>query len=94
MKLTLKTALVALSALGFLTACDAMQKQEKPQYGTLSRQLMLVDANGVRYGSVEMDPVTGGKLFDTQGRLLGTIVTPAVTSTITTTTPVPVAPQY
>ncbi len=89
----LKTAAIATSAMLLLSACD-MKRDEKPQYGSLARSLYLVDANGVRYGTAELDPVTGGKLYDAEGRMIGTIVTPSVTSTVTTTAPVPVAPQY
>ena len=94
MKTTLKTAALAATALIMLSGCDAMKRDERPQYGSLARTLYLVDANGVRFGTIEMDPVTGGRLLDPEGRLIGTVVTPAVTSTVTTTTPIPVAPQY
>jgi hypothetical protein len=82
-----KTTLIAAATLTLLGACD-MKRNEQPKFGTLARTLFLVDAQGTRFGSVEMDPVTGGKLYDAEGRMIGTIVTPAVTSTVTTTTPV------
>jgi len=88
MKITLKTAAVATVALLGLSACEMPRNNEQPKYGTLARTLYLVDGAGTRFGSVEMDPVTGGRLFDAEGRLIGTVVTPATTSTITTTTPV------
>lgn len=93
MKRLTTLATLACAALA-LTACDGLMRTEKeaPKFGSLKHNLLLVDQNGTRYGSVEMDPVTGGKLFDAEGRVIGTIVTPAVTSTVTTVTPV--APGY
>jgi hypothetical protein len=51
----------------------------------------MVDGEGRRYGTVEMDPVSGGRVLDAEGRVIGTIVTPTVSSTVTTVNPV-VAP--
>lgn len=91
----LKLTTAAVTALLLTSAC-AMQQNEKPKYGSLARTLYLVDQSGTSFGSVEMDPVSGGRLFDAEGRLIGTVVTPAVTSTVTTTTPIPAAavPTY
>lgn len=90
MKNTVKTAVTLACAALALTACDGFMRKEKeaPKFGSLKHQLLLVDEAGTRYGSVEMDPVTGGRLFDAEGKLIGTIVTPAVTSTVTTVSPV------
>ena len=91
MKPTLKTFAALGCAVVALAACDNFRKEE-PKFGTLKHNLLLVDGEGRRYGSIEMDPVSGGKLFDNQGQVIGTIVTPAVTSTVTTVSPV--APAY
>ena len=93
MKHAIKSTLAAAIALGTLGACAQFSgEDETPKYGSLKQTLMLVDAQGTRYGTVEMDPVSGGKLYDAEGRIIGTVVTPAVTSTVTTVTPV--APAY
>ncbi len=94
MKTTLKTAAMLACAALSLTACDGLMRTQKeaPKFGSLKRNLLLVDESGTRYGSVEMDPVTGGRLLDAEGRVIGTIVTPAITSTVTTVSPV--APTY
>lgn len=93
MKSTIKAASLLICATFALSACDSMmRKQEAPKFGSLKHNLLLVDQNGTRYGSVEMDPVSGGRIMDAEGRVIGTIVTPAVTSTVTTVSPV--APTY
>lgn len=85
MKRTSTLIMLGCAAMA-LTACENITHKEA-KYGSLSRQLLLVDQEGTRYGTVEMDPVTGGKLLDTEGRVIGTIVTPAITSTVTTVSP-------
>lgn len=94
MNTTLKAAVTLTCAALALTACDGLMRKDKeaPKFGSLKHNLLLVDQAGTRYGSVEMDPVTGGKVFDAEGRVIGTIVTPAITSTVTTVSPV--APGY
>ncbi len=94
MNATLKTTVTLACAALALTACDGLMRKEKeaPKFGSLKHNLLLVDQNGTRYGSVEMDPVSGGRIMDAEGRVIGTIVTPAVTSTVTTVSPV--APTY
>lgn len=90
-----RNTLVALACAALtLSACDGMMRTEKetPKFGSLKHNLLLVDESGTRYGSVEMDPVGGGRVFDAEGRVIGTIVTPAITSTVTTVSPV--APGY
>lgn len=91
MTTTMIRPLIIASALLSLAACDSFKKDE-PQFGSLKQNLLLVDIEGRRYGHIEMDPVSGGKLYDNQNQVIGTIVTPAVTSTVTTVTPV--APAY
>ncbi len=74
----MKKTLILGSALLALAACEMpKQKPEPQQYGTLGRSLILTDHEGKRYGTVELDPVTGGRMFDVEGRQVGTIVTPA-----------------
>ena len=93
MKTTTRIVL-GVGMLMSVAACDMNQGKEPPKFGSLTRQLLVVDSEGRRYGTLEMDPVNGGRMFDAEGRLVGTLVTPAVTSTVTTTTPtVPVYPQ-
>lgn len=87
-----KTTLMLGCAVLALSACENLTQKKEPKLGSLTRQLQLVDSDGTIYGSAELDPVSGGKLYDTQGRVIGTIVTPAVTSTVTTVSPV--APIY
>lgn len=93
MRKPLKTAATLACVVLALTACDSLtRKQDTPKFGSLKHNLLLVDQAGTRYGSVEMDPVSGGRIMDAEGRVIGTIVTPAVTSTVTTVSPV--APTY
>lgn len=88
----IRNACLVMVALSALTACDHFNKKEEPvKFGSLSHTLLMVDAEGRRYGTVEMDPVTGGRVMDVEGRVIGTIVTPTVSSTVTTVNPV-VAP--
>ncbi len=82
----LSKALLAALALTSVAACD-MHKDKETKFGSLTRTLLVVDGEGRRFGTIEMDPVAGGRMFDAEGRLVGTLVTPAVTSTVTTTTP-------
>lgn len=91
-----KSATLMLLGAVLATGAACEKQQDRPKFGALNRTFLLVDGEGTRYGTVEMDPVSGGKLFDAEGRLIGTVVTPAVTSTVTTTMPVPAgaAPTY
>ena len=68
---------LACSALVFISACSSSnERMGHPQVGTLSRTLEMVDQEGRHYGRVELDPVGGGKVFDSNGRLIGDIVVP------------------
>ena len=87
-----KTALIFGCTMLALSACDNLTPKKEHKLGSLTRQLQLVDQEGTIYGTAELDPVSGGKLYDTQGRVIGTIVTPAVTSTVTTVSPT--TPSY
>ena len=89
--ISIRNLCIAVIALGTLSACEHMKKEEPVKFGSLSHTLLMVDAEGRRYGTVEMDPVTGGRVMDVEGRVIGTIVTPTVSSTVTTVNPV-VAP--
>jgi hypothetical protein len=53
-----------------LAACSSHDDRS----ASLGHTLTMVDKENVRYGTVEMDPMGGGRVFDAQGRLLGTIV--------------------
>jgi len=87
----IRHVLLAVVAVSTLAACDMPRKSEPVKFGSLSRSLLMVDGEGRRYGTVEMDPVSGGRVLDAEGRVIGTIVTPTVSSTVTTVNPV-VAP--
>jgi hypothetical protein len=68
---------IALSLLVFLVACSTEKTEEKkPALGTLTRTLQMVDEDGRRFGTVELDPVGGGKLFDNDGRVIGRVTAP------------------
>lgn len=83
----MNTALMLGCAVLALSACENLTQKKEPKLGSLTHHLQLVDREGTVYGTAELDPVSGGKLYDTQGRVIGTIVTPAVTSTVTTVSP-------
>lgn len=71
-------SVLTLSTLALsLAACDSLtQKDEAPKTGSLTQRLAMVDKEGRNYGMVELDPINGGKIYDTQGRLIGRVVTP------------------
>jgi hypothetical protein len=71
MRLSLIMAMAALA----LSACA--QKPREPQFESLTRELMLIDAEGKRYGTVQLDPIGGGKMLDVEGRVVGVITAPA-----------------
>lgn len=72
----MKKTLIIGAALLALAACEKPKQDVK--YGTLTRSLILVDHEGKRYGTVEMDPVAGGRMYDVEGRQVGTIMSPPV----------------
>lgn len=61
----------AITALMFTAACD---NREAPKAGTLNQKLRMVGDDNRYYGTVEFDPIRGGKVFDAQGTLIGDIV--------------------
>ena len=76
-----KTRIASLAALTALalssTACD--QLREPPKQGSLTQRLMMMDAEGRNYGTVELDPIKGGKVYNAQGVLIGRVVAPTET---------------
>jgi hypothetical protein len=69
---TLISALVATFAL---TACGETARQ--PQPASLNRTVNMIGADGKNYGKVEFDPIKGGTIYDTQGRIIGYVQQPA-----------------
>ncbi len=59
-----------------LSACGLKDEAKPAPSGTLSRNLDMMDKDGKRYGTVEMDPVGGGRVVDSEGRMIGRIVPP------------------
>ena len=75
---------IALSSLVLVSACDQFTKKDDTvRTGSLTQNLTMVDSTGRVYGSVQLDPINGGKIFDADGRLIGRVVNP---------TPAPLAP--
>ncbi len=78
----MRSNLTICSVLGLslmLGACSDYHEHDRPASpptGSLTRNYDLVGKDGVHYGSVEMNPVGGGKVYDSDGRLIGRIVTP------------------
>ncbi len=56
----------------FTAACAPTQ--EAPKAGTLKQKLRMVSDDNRYYGTVEFDPIQGGKIYDAQGQLIGDIV--------------------
>jgi hypothetical protein len=56
-----------------LSACAEEQK-DRPQMGTLTRNFTMVDSTGRPYGQIMLDPLGGGKLIDSEGRVIGYVV--------------------
>ncbi len=78
-----KKLLTAAAAMLLLSGCHNPPPPPPPppaaaivQQGSLTRSLDMVDTDGRHYGRVEMDPVGGGKVYDSTGRLIGNIVPP------------------
>jgi hypothetical protein len=81
---------IALASLVLVSACDQMSswntKKEdtaSARTGSLTQNLNMVDSTGRVYGTVQLDPINGGKIFDAEGRLIGRVVNPV---------PAPLAP--
>lgn len=67
-----------LSSCALLLALSACaEKPKQPRFESLTRELMLIDAEGKRYGTVQLDPLGGGKMYDVEGRMVGVITAPA-----------------
>lgn len=64
-------AAFALTALMFTAACS---NSEPPKAGTLNQKLRMISDDNRYYGTVEFDPIHGGKVYDAQGKLIGDIV--------------------
>ncbi len=79
--------ILAITSLFVVGACDMSQFNRKddatPRVGSLTQNLNMVDSTGRVYGTVQLDPINGGKVFDADGRLIGRVVNP---------TPAPLAP--
>ena len=79
-KTTSRLALAGIVVTSLLaTGCvphDDYNKDKAAQNGNLTRVFDMVDKDGRHYGTVEMDPVSGGKVFDNNGRLIGYIEKP------------------
>jgi hypothetical protein len=54
-----------------LAACT---RSEAPKAGTLNQKLRMVGDDARYYGTVEFDPIRGGKIYDAQGQWIGDIV--------------------
>jgi hypothetical protein len=74
-----RTLLLIAGTAVALSACDSFKSKDDapPPRGNLTRNLTLIGADGKNYGTVELDPVNGGRLYDVDGRLIGTVITPA-----------------
>ncbi len=73
-KTFLRTSLTALATITLLAACDRGD-DDKPKTGSLTHQLKLIGEDGRIYGRVELNPVGGGKIYDTEGNHIGTVIT-------------------
>lgn len=69
-----KTLTTALFATLLLTACQPAPKA--PEHGTLNRKVNMIGADGKLYGTVDFDPIKGGTIYDTQGRIIGYVQQP------------------
>jgi hypothetical protein len=72
---------VMTSSIMLLTAAcnppsDRDDMYEQQRIGKLTHVLDMVDREGRAYGRVELDPVGGGRVYDTDGRIIGHIVPP------------------
>ena len=67
--------LLSVSAV-VLSACGKAEVKT----GNLTQRFTMVDAQGVQFGVVELDPINGGSVMDVQGRMVGRIVPPAPVS--------------
>ncbi len=72
MSKTITRSAMAVMALFILAAC--MPKREAPQMGNLTRTFTMVDGEGRPYGHILLDPLGGGKVMDSSGRVIGYVV--------------------
>ena len=70
-----KHTLSLIAAVGLLSACSSEPKEApKQEVRSLTQNLNLVDQENRLYGRVEMTPVGGGKVYDSNGQVIGKIV--------------------
>jgi hypothetical protein len=70
------TLLLTASLFG-IAGCDLPRTNQPPKTGSLTQHLTMTADDGRVYGTVELDPINGGRIFDADGRLIGRVVTPA-----------------
>ncbi len=70
-----------IAALGALSACSSEKTKETvvvaqpaQQTGSLTRTLNMVDQDNRVYGKVELNPVSGGTVYDSQGQVIGKVI--------------------
>lgn len=71
---TTTMALLVVPAL-LLSACEG-DKPKTQAMGELTHHLRMVGNDGKQYGTVELNPVGGGQVYDANGRLIGNITAP------------------
>jgi hypothetical protein len=74
-RITTYTALIAM--LAFTSACGSKQDTTAtpaPLKGSLRQTLDMTDKDGKHYGTVEMNPIGGGRVLDADGQVIGKIV--------------------
>ena len=79
MRLSISKIGMIAGALLLTGACSSHHEEEEHHArltGDLSRTLEMVDKDGRHYGTVEMDPLGGGRVLDASGRVIGTITPP------------------
>lgn len=81
------TIMLLAASAAALSACGG---KSEVKTGSLTQRFAMVDSEGRQFGVVELDPVNGGSVSDSQGRLIGRIVAPqpaAVASAAPVTAP-------
>lgn len=75
---TMTTRLAVALALGLLLAAcaGAPPPPAPPTISTLTRTFGLVDPVGNHAGTVVLEPVGNGVIYDNSGRVIGTVVPP------------------
>jgi hypothetical protein len=65
------TKIIAVSFIAFaLSACGSSEVKT----GSLTQTYSMTDAQGVHFGIVELDPINGGIVKDSQGRPFARVV--------------------